>query len=454
MHHANPEPAAMGELRSEQVTVLEDDDCEPLALGFLGGSRHEGTFRVRPVPDGSTELLAEAWLGGAVLAPGERRQLHPVLISWGAGPSELLERWAARAGEAELARTDAPYQVGWCSWYHYFHDVTEADIRHNLGLAGEWPFEVFQIDDGYQHAIGDWLDTNPKFDSSLGKLAADVAAAGFRPGIWLAPFFAGPGSRVAKDHPRWFARWVDGERHLVGMVNPGWGGITYVLDTSHPEVLAPLEATARGLVAAGFTYLKLDFLYGPTLPGRYHDPSLTPAQRLRAGLDAIRRGAGNDAFLLGCGCPLGAAVGVVDGMRIGADVAPWWDVPYDGRLPRGYEDTTPATRSAFRNTLTRSFMHRRLWLNDPDCVMLRTRETRLTPERARAWARAVGVSGGMALVSDDLELLDHRAYGLFDEVIRTGRRADDAAKAGRSPRCPDLMDTPEPQHLSADGVEL
>jgi hypothetical protein len=31
-------------------------------------------------------------------------------------------------------------------------------------------------------------------------------------------------------------------------------------------------------------------------------------------------------------------------------------------------------------------MHRRLWLNDPDCIMLRTAGTGLTPQEARTWA--------------------------------------------------------------------
>ena len=36
-----------------------------------------------------------------------------------------------------------------------------------------------------------------------------------------------------------------------------------------------------------------------------------------------------------------------------------------------------STRNAWQSTLARSFMHRRLWLNDPDCLMLRTDETEL-----------------------------------------------------------------------------
>ena len=79
----------------------------------------------------------------------------------------LLETWAARVGAAGSARTSAPYQVGWCSWYHYFHGVTEQHLRSNLARAADWPFDVFQLDDGYQAAIGDWLDTNDKFPSDL-----------------------------------------------------------------------------------------------------------------------------------------------------------------------------------------------------------------------------------------------------------------------------------------------
>ena len=55
----------------------------------------------------------------------------------------------------------------------------------------------------------------------------------------------------------------------------------------------------------------------------------------------------------------------------------------------------PATAHAYRSTVTRAFQHRRLWLNDPDCVMLRTSETALTHEQAVTWAHAVGVSGGV-----------------------------------------------------------
>ena len=130
-----------------------------VVLGFEGGERHDGTFRLRRRPDGGVELAIEAFLGGAVLGPGEARPLHAV--RWarakegGPGVPELLAGWARRVGRAGGARVDAPFGVGWCSWYHYFEAVTEDDIVANLRRAADWRFDVFQVDDGYQAAIGD-----------------------------------------------------------------------------------------------------------------------------------------------------------------------------------------------------------------------------------------------------------------------------------------------------------
>ena len=158
---------------------------------------------------------------------------------------------------------------------------------------------MFQVDDGYQAAIGDWLDTNARFPSDLAGLAGSIRSSGRTPGLWLAPFLVAPDSEVARRHPDWIAR------HLVDGVdtgplrtwwNPPWGGgedgFMYGLDTTHPEVAAHLEAVAAAVVEAGFPYLKLDFTFSPSVDGGYADPGRTPAERVRDGFAAIRRGAG------------------------------------------------------------------------------------------------------------------------------------------------------------------
>ena len=418
MHHADPTPVAdPHELRSELVTVV-NGQC----LGFTGGDLHDGTFRVRDV-DGRAQVEVEAFLGGIAMRAGETRTLHDVR-RYGS-----LDDWAAAFGRDNAARVNAPYQIGWCSWYHWFHDITESALREQLALAADWPFEVFQLDDGFQAEIGDWLDTNDKFPTSIDGIASLIASAGRTPGIWLAPFLASPASQVARDHPDWFAVHEPTGRPLVGNVNPGWGDPVWTLDTTNPEVLAHLEHVARSLVDAGFDYLKLDFTYAASLPGLHLDPTQTPAQRVRAGMDAVRRGAGDATFLLGCGLPLAQGVGVVDGMRIGPDVAPFWDPPPSVWEGERYQGVSPSTSNALRNTLARQFMHRRLWLNDPDCLMLRTSATKLTPAQVEQWAIAVGESGGMALVSDDLSLLDASSRALLDRVLELGRAADAAVTA-------------------------
>lgn len=411
MHHGDATPFEGG-LRSEWVTVVRTADGLTL-IGAEATDRHDTTIAVR-VEGGSVVADVIARTGGAAVEP------HRVVIRHGDDAEQLLRSWATAVGVAMEARTTAPYRAGWCSWYHYFGDLDEADIRSNLELATEWPFDLFQVDDGWQPAIGTWDRT--RYGSDLDVLAADVAAAGFQPGIWLAPFLATPGT-VPDD---WLAVHESG-RPLVGGVNPAWGGDVCVLDTTRPEVLDHLERVARDLVSAGWSYLKVDFTYAPAIPGRYLDDSRTPAQRVRSGVEAIRRGAGEEAYVLGCGMPMGHGVGLVDGMRIGPDVAPSWEVPERAWHPAGYEPTEPATKNALRSTRSRQWMHRRLWQNDPDCLMLRPTKTDLTPEERQAWADAVGASGGLVLVSDDLSLCGDAERAQLHGVLEAGRRADAAS---------------------------
>lgn len=463
VHHADQRTVtAPDELRSEWVTLLAAGDDPPVLVGFDGGATHDGTLRLRRAGDG-VELWVEAFLGDAVLPAGQQRPLHAVVVDHGTATgsgvaAELLDRWAARAAHAGGARADAPYQVGWCSWYQYFHGVTEDAVRRNLALAADWPFDVIQLDDGYQAAIGDWLVPNDDFPSGLPGVAEAVRSSGRRPGVWLAPFLAAPDSRLAAAHPGWLARTAGGAHPLRAWWNPEWGGggdgFLYALDTTDPEVLAHLEHLAATLVAMGFDYLKVDFTFAPAVDGRWHDPARTPAERVRAGYEAIRRGAGDGAFVLGCGVPLANVVGLVDGCRIGPDVAPCWALSPADEIVAGYLGIQPATRHAYLNTATRSFMHRHLWLNDPDCMMLRTTDTTLAPGAARTWARAVGVSGGMALVSDDLALLDGASRRLLDEAVALGRASDDEARAGRPVAVPDLLDAAGPTVMAGGGHRL
>ncbi|HEY3314326.1 MAG TPA: glycoside hydrolase family 36 protein [Bacillota bacterium] len=365
--------------------------------------------------------MARSWADGYELAPGGTLASETLFI-WAGDPAEGLELYAAEAGRAMKAITWDHVPTGWCTWYHYFTKVTEGDVLDNLEhlgrLRGSIPLEYVQIDDGYQHAIGDWLEINEKFPHGMKWLAEKIKEAGFKPGLWLAPFTVMERSNLWKAHPDWILR--DGRgRPVYGGNNLGWGGRIYGLDCTHPGVIEWLKRVFRTVTDEwGYDYVKIDFLYCAALAGRHHDRSATRAQALRRGLEAIREAVGDARFILGCGLPLGPAVGLVNGMRIGEDVAPQW-----GPTPLPWEKTIPGTVNAIRNTLTRAFLHDRWWLNDPDCLLLRDRRTKLTPVEVESLATVIALSGGLLLTSDDFSAVSPQRLEMLLEIFPPSRRA-------------------------------
>ncbi len=427
LHHALGVPPAdrAGWHESELLTVIGGTPEGPACcVGVLERGRAFGVIFARREAAG-VRIEVELWLD-AVLAPGEERELECVRVALGHDASALLESHAEEHGRLAQARVARPFLSGWCTWYHFFERVTESDVLRNLeALAADRegiPVEVVQIDDGWQRAVGDWLATSPAFPRGIAPLAREIQAAGFVPGLWTAPFCAVPDAVVARSHPDWLLQ--SGGEPLLGIHHPAWSpsGAVFVLDPSREDVRRHLRELFSELASMGFAYHKLDFLYAAAMSAESSDASLGRAERLRGGLEAIRAGAGEEAFLLGCGAPLGAAVGIVDGMRIGPDVAPHW-LPEPPLVP-GIEAMLPSTRSALRSVLARAFLHRRLWQNDPDCLMARSRDTRLASEERHALAVAIASSGGMTLFSDDVASLGVEERSLVRDTLALARRID------------------------------
>jgi alpha-galactosidase len=296
--------------------------------------------------------------------------------------------------------------VGWCSWYYFFQSIKEKDVLENLRWArqrqAQIPLEVIQIDDGFEAEVGDWLDVDvAAFPRGMASLAAEIREAGFHPGLWLAPFVAKPSSKVVREHPDWVLRQVGGIPANAGFI---WNSFGRALDVTHPEVLDHLRQLTETVTRQwGYTYLKLDFLYAGALPGRNYNPRLTRAQALFQALEVIRAAVGEDVTLVGCGCPLGSGIGIFDSMRIGPDVASrWWPRYLGVSLPLRHEPGLPSTRNAIVSALSRASLHRRWWVNDPDCLLLRDTETQLTDAEVQTLATAIALSAGALMVSDHL----------------------------------------------------
>lgn len=330
--------------------------------------------------------------------------IEPLIIIEGEPPERSLPSYSSAVARENGVSINAWNPVGWSSWYCYFTALTWADVEKNLLLArGKFPFEVFQIDDSYQLDIGDW-QSKQGFPPP-GVMAKAIAASTFTPGIWTAPFSASETSRLFRDHPDWFV--LSGGS--PALCYRGWEKDIYALDTSDAEVKNWLDGTFTRLRKGGFPYHKIDFLFAGAMTGD-RKRSLTPIQAYREGLSVIRQALGR-GFILGCGAPLLPSVGFVDAMRISEDTAPFWKPelsPYHG--PNAYH--------ALKNTILRQFMHRRLWLNDPDCVMLRTRNTELTPGIITMYALVSGLLDTMIFESDDLSIVTEEERQLLARLLK------------------------------------
>ena len=399
-----------GDFVAHMFGVLADrmHRCGLLA-GFLSQRQAFGSLRCRLAHYSPSLRL---WAHGDLV---EIRPGKAITTDWACiqavdlDAPDPMEPYLQAVANENGVRLTRPVPVGWCSWYKYMRGVSQAAVESNLewaaGQRSTIPLEIVQLDDGYQAAEAEMLETNERFPSGLALLASSIRARGLTPGLWLAPFITRPRSALARRHAAWL---LHTRRGLPANAGSTWAPLSRGLDVTHPEVIAyTRELIRRAVHDAGFRYLKLDFLYAGVLVGRRHDPSVTRAQALEAILRHIRDAAGDDVTLLGCGCPMGSGLGQFDAMRIGTDVSADWHPTYLGtQVFFKPEPTFPSVRNVLRNVLARSGMHRRWWINDPDCLLVRQEDTHLTPAEVQTLATVLALSGGSLLVSDDMPALD------------------------------------------------
>ena len=439
---ATPVSSRRGEFVAHMFGVLVDRTHRTgMLFGFLSQRAAYGTLSVRLGPS-TPSLRMWAQGDGVVILPGRSFAtdwacIQSVDLDHADPLAAYMDAVAAENGVGQVG--SAP--VGWCSWYKYMKAVGRADVEKNLacaaGLREQVPLRIFQLDDGYQAPEAELLETNDRFPGGLKPLAEKITGEGYVPGLWLAPFITAPKSALARHHPEWILR---GPRGRPANAGSTWAVLSRGLDVTHPDVVEHTRRLIRTAVHEdGFRYLKLDFLYAGVLEGRRHDPTRTRAQALDAILRLIREEAGPDVTLLGCGCPMGSGIGVFDAMRIGTDVAPSWHPRYFGtELLLRPEPTFPSVRNVLRNVLARMPMHKRWWVNDPDCVLVRQEDTRLTPAEVQSLATVISLSGGSLIVSDDLAALSSERIEWLGRLLPT--------LDGRA-RVPDALECGEPSEI-------
>jgi alpha-galactosidase len=433
MHQPHGIPSKPKTLASEWFTIITGGrtadvgeipasglPASSVLLGFITSADQLGEIRLQLENGEFACLDATAFADGVRLDPGEKLASEELVLMFGDNPLAMLEDYASKLGETMHARIPASPITGWCTWYYFFGGNTERDVIGNLERirAERLPLDLILIDDGYQTADGDWtsVDTS-KFPHGMKWLADEIKRAGHVPALWLAPFAANENSALAREHPEFLLRDANGEPISAWQ---HWGAKCFSLDLTRLDVQSWLRNLFHTLSDDwGYELFKLDFTYTAAEPGVRGDPKTTRAQALRRGFEIIRETL-DDKKILGCGAPFGPSAGLIDAMRIGPDVSINWEPFFHG------DPTAPSTAYAMRNTLTRAFMHNRLWQNDPDCVLVRRRddESALVLNEMRTMVSIIGLSGGAVLSSDNLPSIRRGRLKYLKQILPpTGRTA-------------------------------
>ncbi len=366
---------------------------------------------------GALDLEAHVELDGDQLKGWYENGVGDWVVCMG-DETQVMNRYAglleARFGKGRISR---PPRI-WCSWYSLYTEIHETHLLKILGDLEDFPFDVFQIDDGWQKSIGDW-EANKKFPSGMQYLAERVKETGRTPGLWLAPLLVVPSSPVYQDHQDWL---LHDERNRLVSAGYNWSEPLFALDTTHPDALTWLAALMKKVRTWGYEYAKLDFLYAGALPGK-RAGGLPREAAFRKGLQVIREALG-DAYLLTCGTPILPSLGLCDGMRVGPDVAEYWDNFLYTQLMNNYAAT--GANSAIRTVLNR------LWLKplvntDPDVVYFRSAQNNLTLDQMGVLQDLAQVAGFRATsdIPSWLTELERNALREFLEsdstIARSGR---------------------------------
>ncbi|KAL7310111.1 hypothetical protein PS15m_010913 [Mucor circinelloides] len=310
---------------------------------------------------------------------------------------------------------DKRHVNGWTSWYNYYGDVSEAIIYENVEALQKhkYPINIFQIDDGFQTAIGDWLSINNKFPNGMKAVADKIKGAGFKAGLWLAPYAVGFTSRIVKEHPDWLI--IDPETKKPVVAGPNWGGF-YALDMYNREAREYLKHVFDVVLQDwGFDMLKLDFCFAAAMIPRM---GKSRGEIMWEAMDLIRDLVGPEKLVLGCGVPLASAFRKVDYCRIGSDVAPWWE---DSKLKLLHVRERVSTANSLVSTLTRWTMSDRMFGNDPDVMILRNHNNKLSPDERYTLCVLNNILGALVFSSDNVALYgrdEHLLYSAtFPKVI-------------------------------------
>jgi len=379
---------------------------------FLGSLAEDSGYTYFKSDYNANTLTIHKDAEGKVIKPNQEIDLIKVLILHGTDQeSEIWDTYASYfKDERTISGNENPkrHVNGWTSWYYYYGDVTEEIVQTNLDaiIKYKYPINIFQIDDGYQTAIGDWLSVNNKFPGGMKELVQKINANGIKAGLWLAPYAVGFNSRIVKEHPEWILKEAHDSSKMI-VAGPNWGGF-YAIDLYNEGAREYLRHVFDTVLNKwGFDMVKLDFLFAAAMIPRL---GKSRGEIMWDAMSFVREIVGPNKIILGCGVPLAASWRKVDYCRIGSDVAPWWE---DTKLKLLHVRERVSTANSLHSTLNRWGMSDRMFGNDPDVMILRSKGNKLKPDEKYTLCVLNNVLGALVFISDDVSEYTEAEHQLY-----------------------------------------
>lgn len=362
---------------------------------FVGSLSEQNGFTLIGADMNNNSMYIAKDVEGAVI--DSDTQLFDIAVLSGS-ETEVFDKYFELMG---VKKPKIDHLAGYTSWYNYFQKINENIILRDLNAMDvvKNDVNIFQIDDGYETFVGDWLDPNPeKFPNGMKYIADKIHDKGYMAGIWIAPFSVQIKSRTYKEHPDWVIKDEKG-KPMLGC--QGWGG-AYTLDIYNPEVREYIKHFFDVILNDwGYDMVKLDFLYSECMMPRNGKSRGTI---MCEAMDFLRECCG-EKLILGCGVPLGASFGRVDACRISCDV----DLHYKPRFyhPLRVSMELPSAINAINNTIFRRQLNHRVFVNDPDVFFFRYSNLKFTIEQKVLLGFINHVCGDILFVSDNMGEYKH-----------------------------------------------
>ena len=354
------------------------------------------------VPD--REIIFERDLEGVVI-DGEYTLID--VVNYRGNEKDVYDKYFADMNipKPRVGRTN-----GYTTWYNYYQNITEDIVVNDLEALAkvDSKIDIFQIDDGYQTAVGDWLSVDSKkFPDGMKFVADKIHEKGMKAGLWLAPLGAQTKSKVAKEHPDWLIRDKYGKKLVCGL---NWGGF-YGLDIEKEEVRDYIRNFFNVVLNDwGYDMVKLDFLYAASVIPRN---GKSRGQLMCEAMDFIRECVG-DKLILGCGVPLHPAFGKVDYCRIGADIGLEWN-----KFKVHLEDV--CTKTTLWNTIFRRGLNGRAFANDPDVFLLRDNNMTMGFTQRKISATVNHIFGSLLFTSDNVGDYNREKLDVLLHIFNNGQ---------------------------------